>query len=103
MIYFIQAGEDGPIKIGYTLGTANFKHRFRMLQTGNHEKLRLRALVEGGPEIEICLHQRFEHHRYRGEWFNPEPVNDYLEEMDNLFTDLSVPASLEGHQTLWTT
>lgn len=69
MIYFIQAGESGPIKIGYTLGTDNFKHRFRMLQTGNHEELKLLKLIAGERDLERSLHASFIRYREGSEWF----------------------------------
>lgn len=43
-IYFIQAGEGGAIKIGYTSGPATA--RLATLQTGCPHELRLRAALE---------------------------------------------------------
>lgn len=75
MIYFIQAGgPEGPIKVGYTLGTRNFRHRFRMLQTGNHETLRLLRLAEGDKCEEARLHLELRKARLRGEWFTGDEV-----------------------------
>lgn len=65
-IYFIRAGEDGPVKIGTTEDLAA---RMRDLQVGNHEELRLVRTIEGGAGHEQFLHRRFGHLRIRGEWF----------------------------------
>ncbi len=63
-IYFIRAGEDGPIKIGRTCDIAR---RMRTMQTGNHMSLRLVGWVYGGPALEAELHKQF--HCVSGEWF----------------------------------
>jgi len=43
-VYFVQAGEGGPIKIGVTRDIGG---RLRTLQTGNPYRLRLLALIHG--------------------------------------------------------
>jgi hypothetical protein len=67
-VYFIQAGEDGPIKIGCAV---DVPRRLKVLQTGNVEVLRLLCDFEGGPEEERRLHRLFAGHHLRGEWFRP--------------------------------
>jgi len=70
MVYFIQQGEDGPIKIG----TANDpKKRLTELQTGNPSRLYLLGTVRGSTEREHHLHKRMKEHQTRegGEWFDP--------------------------------
>ena len=66
MIYFIQAGNDGPIKIGYA---QNSSARRRELQTGNHEELNLITEIPGGKDREDTIHNDLRSYRYRGEWF----------------------------------
>lgn len=68
MTYFIQVGEDGPIKIGKTSGLA--ESRLADLQIGNPRKLRLLAVTD---ECERCLHRQFAHLRGQGEWHEPGP------------------------------
>lgn len=69
-VYFIQAGDDGPIKIGKAKDVAV---RLRALQTGSVVSLSLlHAIPPGGP-TERAMHRRFERHRGRGEWFDPAP------------------------------
>jgi len=44
MIYFIQSGNDGPIRIGYA---AKVGHRIKMLQRRSPIPLRLLAIIDG--------------------------------------------------------
>lgn len=69
-IYFIQDGEDGPIKIG---SGRNPWLRLEHLQIGNPRELHIRAVVRTHRGYERELHQRFAAHRIRGEWFEPVP------------------------------
>lgn len=67
-LYFIQAGENGPVKIGVAKDTAE---RLRTLQQGNVETLHLRAARYLPNLFERLLHERFAADRIRGEWFAP--------------------------------
>ncbi len=69
-IYFIQQGDDGPIKIGTAVDPVA---RLRLLQTGNPERLTLRGKVEAWPGGEGALHRHFKAARMSGEWFRPGP------------------------------
>lgn len=71
MIYFIQAEEGGPIKIGYVTEASGVKRRLSQIQTGSSDKLVVRAVQDGGPAREKELHQRFAEWRIKGEWFRP--------------------------------
>lgn len=67
--YFIQAGHDGPIKIGTA---SDPESRIKTLQCGNHVPLRLLAsFPDSGDTSEKKLHRRFAKHQIRGEWFAP--------------------------------
>ena len=69
-VYFIQEGDDGPIKIGVsTIGSVH--GRLRSVQRGNPRVLRLRRVVRGGYGLEGTLHKRYAEHRMVGEWFEP--------------------------------
>jgi hypothetical protein len=68
-IYFIQHGENGPVKIGLSIEPVK---RIRKLQTGNPRDLFLRHVVPGDLSVEQQLHDRFEPARIRGEWFGLE-------------------------------
>lgn len=78
-IYFIQEGDEGPIKIGHA------KHpidRLISLQTGNPSELKLRACFPGYVRDEIALHKEFEAYRIRGEWF--EPAEEILSKINKI-------------------
>lgn len=68
MIYFVQAGENGPVKIGWA---KNVIHRIQELQTGNPCKLGCLGMMEGSQNEESSLHEKFKRYRGVGEWFEP--------------------------------
>lgn len=86
--YFIQAGKDGPIKIG---STRNLVVRLRTLATMSPIPLTLLGVMEGDHE-ERC-HLRLGAFRTHGEWF--APANTVLEFIrENAFTARPGLASL---------
>ena len=68
MIYFIQMGADGPVKIGHSTAPAR---RLSSLQTGCPVQLRLLSVTDGDEAAERATHERFAGLRIRGEWFSP--------------------------------
>jgi hypothetical protein len=66
--YFVQAGTDGPIKIG---STQNLAARFRGLQMMS--PLELRLLGVAPVDIEDECHRLLARWRIHGEWFAPVP------------------------------
>jgi hypothetical protein len=73
-LYFVQCGEDGPIKIGIT---GNPDQRFRALRTACPYPLTV-LYCRGGfidaPGYEAKLHRRYARYRLNGEWFLPSDV-----------------------------
>lgn len=69
-VYMIQAGEDGPIKIGFTGCVTS---RRATLQTAHWQTLRVLAAFRGSTEDEMAMRVRLNAHRLRGEWFAPAP------------------------------
>ena len=69
-VYFIRAGEDGPVKIG---SSADPRKRLLFLRSANHTPLSLIHVFEGGEREERVLHKRFAQHRIKGEWFAAVP------------------------------
>lgn len=67
-VYFVQQGESGPIKIGYSI---NPDRRIPELQTGSAWRLNLIGIHEGSQRVESGLHKRFSGYRMHGEWFMP--------------------------------
>lgn len=68
-IYFIQAGESGPVKIGWSLNDPF--GRLAFFQTGHWETLRIVRELPGTVGEERALHSRFAEHQIRNEWFKP--------------------------------
>jgi len=64
--YFLQAGTDGPIKIG---STRNLAVRLRTLATMSPVPLTLLAVVPD--DIELECHEKLQPWRLHGEWFAP--------------------------------
>ncbi len=72
MIYFIQRGPDGPVKIGRAV---DVQQRLRTLQTSSPEPLRLLLVIAGSSEREREVHTALVGSRMSGrcEWFHPTP------------------------------
>lgn len=68
MIYFIQCGENGPIKIGQS---DDVEARMSQLQIACPYKLKLLWVYTGNMYTEKDIHREFSHERIRGEWFHP--------------------------------
>lgn len=78
MIYFIQNTETKHIKIGYS---DNVRSRLSDLQISSPYELAILTICEGGIEVEKELHDKFNGHYVRGEWFNPsEELISYINE-----------------------
>ena len=73
MIYFIQQGKTGPIKIGYT-SKNDTSQRIQSLQNASPETLILLGYIEGDKDKEALLHRFFHAHKLKGEWFEPCPM-----------------------------
>lgn len=83
MIYFIQQGPHGPIKIGHT---TNAIRRLRNLQIGNPDPLHIVATTHGDPSLESKLHIRFQSLRIMGEWFKPgTELLEYIKGLASMF------------------
>lgn len=70
-IYFARAGQDGPIKIGFT-GKSPLE-RISELQTGCPWRIHLIGSLDGEMCHEDWLHDRFDANRLEGEWFHATP------------------------------
>jgi hypothetical protein len=70
IVYFIQVGADGPVKIGKT--SKDPRERLCDLQIGMPFDLRIRAvMLDETLGVEDELHGRFSHLHIRGEWYRP--------------------------------
>lgn len=76
VVYFIQAGVGGHIKIGVT---TDVRERLSRLQMASPVDLQLLGAVAGDRYFEASLHDRFHHLHVRGEWFRAErELLDYI-------------------------
>jgi hypothetical protein len=71
-VYFIQADENGPIKIGFTADDP--RRRLGQLQTGNASALKLLGAIKGTAAQEKQFHADLSEWRLQGEWFEPHPT-----------------------------
>ena len=86
MVYFIQAGENGPIKIGAS--TVPQIHLDR-LQQGNHEELKIVAAIPGERNLEKKVRADLEAFKRERQWFYPtDEVLDYIEKMQLIEYDM---------------
>ena len=75
-VYFVQRGEDGPIKIGWS---QNVARRIGELQVANAEHLSLLGAIPGTMRDETKTHKRFTHLRINAEWFQGcEEIVEYV-------------------------
>jgi hypothetical protein len=78
LLYFIQSGDDGPIKIGLS---KNIRARLNQLQTSHHESLSVIGICRGGYFEERHLHKTFAAFHMKGEWFVPDiKILEYISE-----------------------
>jgi len=70
VIYFVRVVGHEPIKIGFSEDVSRRLAAFRTHHWGNVEVL---LVMPGLRDDEKAIHQRFEPHRIRGEWFMPAP------------------------------
>ena len=76
MIYFMRAGNDGPIKIGHS---GNPESRRKNLQTAHYHELEIIGVMPDDADVEGRLKKQFAAHRIRGEWFEPVPeIIDFI-------------------------
>jgi hypothetical protein len=82
MIYYIQRGADGPIKVGFS---DDPKRRLHELQTGSGEPLRILAVIPGDRALEQEIHRRLQGCQGVGEWFKPSASElEYLQRLMNV-------------------
>lgn len=67
-VYFVQVGQDGPIKIGQSRDVGA---RIDALQNAHHEPITLLGTVPEVVVTERMFHDKFARFRIRGEWFRP--------------------------------
>ena len=79
MVYFIQAGDNGPIKIGTSSVPQMHVDR---LQQGNHEELRLIAVIPGERSLAEKVRADLKASELGRKWFHAtDEVLDYIEKI----------------------
>lgn len=79
VVYFVQVGNEGPYKIGWS---ADVSRRMGELQVANPSHLHLRGTVPGTRETEAEFHQRFRAAHVSGEWFqNTEELRAFIQSL----------------------
>jgi DNA-binding Xre family transcriptional regulator len=79
-VYFVQQGDNGPIKIGVT---NNVNKRLTALQGGSPVPLKLLVTFDGDQAFEAFLHRKFAHLRVHNEWFKPaRELLDFIQNPD---------------------
>lgn len=96
-IYFVQCGQDGPIKIGFTAGDPG--KRMKSMQCNTPHELKLMGTKRGGLKDERRLHIKFALHHIRGEWFHPVP--DLLEFIKSDAVPAQAPVNLNAIEESW--
>jgi DNA-binding XRE family transcriptional regulator len=91
VVYFVRAGKDGPVKIGWSKDGAV---RIKALQTAHHMRLELIRQLDGTIELEHRFHSYFASKRIRGEWF--EFDDEMLTVFDPVRPTPAVPGPIIG-------
>lgn len=65
-VYFVRAGEAGPVKIG---ASSNVSARLRTLQISNFVELKVLRVLPGTKSTESWLHYHYKDRRIKGEWY----------------------------------
>ena len=68
VVYFIRAGKDGPVKVGWS---SDLKSRFRNIAQGLPDIAVLEVTIPGGRKLEKRIHWALHQSHRRLEWFNP--------------------------------
>lgn len=92
-VYFIRAGEDGPVKIGYS---AKVGLRLAKIQSDIDRPVAVINQIDGGIDVERWAHHRFRACRLRGEWFEFDnamhTVQSEIEGVELMLVPAEVPA-----------
>lgn len=99
MIYFIQSGTNGPIKVGYTSSAVSVGRRLSALQVGSHARLSVIYTMNGGRDTEKRLHGLLAPYGVGGEWFEYDPAMNAIERhmLNPMFPDRPVMRDPDGN------
>lgn len=83
VVYLVQAGEQGPVKIGTTT-LSRLERRLAEGQCWNTEALLIRELYVGDALLERRLHSALRPWNLNGEWFRPEVLDKLPDNLDRV-------------------
>lgn len=92
-VYFIQAGNGGRIKIGFSPYP---EQRIAYIQKYNGVELTTLACIPGTAGLEKAIHNILAEYRAHGEWFEPTP-----EVLDLVRRAAALPQDYEGARGAW--
>lgn len=101
-IYFVQEGEAGPVKIGWT--QQDLVARLNQIQNGNPRPVRLIGLlvVDSPVQAEEALHAHFADWHIRGEWYEPGPsLMEFIAEVARLPEPPPPRKAASGYRGVW--
>ncbi len=79
MIYIIQAGEDGPVRIEETIDPEKW---LRVQQRYHYQELRIIQQIPGGPEQKAEISSTIQEHLIRNGWYRAvTDVIDFIREL----------------------
>lgn len=88
-VYIVQAGENGPVKIGFTRNS-RVNERIDSLQTGCPYEIRTLYLLTGCTRMdEQKLHIEYRDFRLKGEWFDAAVLPSLKEKLEAILHDKS--------------
>ena len=81
-VYFALNPNDGLIKIGVSI---NPKSRIEALSKATASSLELIKAIDGSYKLEKSLHEKFDKHRVRGEWFRfAKEIRDFIDSLEHV-------------------
>lgn len=101
-VYFVRAGDDGPIKIGVAIDAFD---RVKDLQTAHWQQLNIVRTIPGDVMEEQRLHRYYKDKRIRGEWYRFCPTmleilpSNIVEPLTPMSPVVSQIAALEARAT----
>lgn len=96
MIYFLRAGPDGPVKIGWS---SDPQKRAKLLQCGNPQGFELIRTLEAPRWAESWFHRHFASLAVGGEWFCYSP--DMLAVATPLEEEVEIAVRLSPDLLAW--
>lgn len=98
-VYFVEAGENGPIKVGVVY--ADMRQRMNEIQICCPQPIRILGTTPGGYGLEAAIKHELRAYRIHGEWFERHPfVEQFIGQLfhkDTIFQGVRVG---EVHQRI---